>query len=177
MSFSTNLISTIENKIQFGNGGPNIKRNVNNLDIKNAADNTLANLNVAEPTNPTHAATKNYVDGMGSSPNTIKTISFAINNDASQSSITQMPANSVVWYSWLQVNVAYSPGTTISLGIGGNLTLFQATTDNNPEVETIYEIKKMSNIGGSAEVLVVTIDGAPAAGSGQATVFYSTPSS
>jgi hypothetical protein len=102
-------------------------------------------------------------------------IRFAVTNAASQSSATSIPANAIIYDARLDVTTPYSGGASISLGITGSVALFMATADNTATVANLYQAQQDTSVGASAAPLLVTVTGAPAAGSGFAIVIYSIP--
>ncbi|MFI5296516.1 MAG: hypothetical protein ACHREM_00340 [Polyangiales bacterium] len=104
-----------------------------------------------------------------------QTIRFAVGTGAAQTSVTSIPANAVVSSSFFTVTTPFSPGTTISVGQTGSVSLLQATTDIFPGVVDSYSAPQDTAWGAAALPVLVTITGAPAAGAGFITVVYSLP--
>lgn len=91
------------------------------------------------------------------------------------SSATFVPLGAYIVQARLQVSVAYTAGTTISLGYTGTVAAFLATDENAPGlVETYYKFQETS-IGAAPRALLVTVAGAPIAGSGVAWIEYVNP--
>ena len=70
--------------------------------------------------------------------------------------------------------VAYTAGTTITLGTAANPTLFMGAADSNPTVQGLYD-KLQDTANAVTDPLLVTIAGAPAVGSGFACVEFTKP--
>lgn len=102
-------------------------------------------------------------------------VRFVTNNAASQSSANSIPANAIVQDVKFSVTTPYSAGATVSIGQTGSTSLLQATTDNNPQIASIYDVEGDVAWGASALPVLVTIAGAPAAGAGVVIVSYSIP--
>ncbi len=101
------------------------------------------------------------------------TIDFAIGTAASQSSVSQIPANAIILSSDVTITTPYSVGTTIKVGQTGTTNLLQDTTDSFPTVAGTYEASQRTSWGGSPLAVLVTIAGAPSVGAGFVTVLYS----
>lgn len=170
MDFFNNIVGTISSIFQISSVGPKLKKiSSSYLQIRNSADLDFATLGIAEPLLSSDAVTKNYADtNVG-----LRVIGFSIGT-ATQSSVGSLPANSVVFSSILDIGVAYTVGTTISIGIDTDVTLFQTTVDNNTEIVNAYEIKKISHVGGASKLVKATITGA-LSGSGYVYVFFANP--
>jgi len=106
---------------------------------------------------------------------TVKEISFAITNAASQDSVAQIPANVIIRYCWVIVAVAYSAGATITVGSTGTATMCQGTADNLATVANTYVKDQNTTWEATASVVRVAVAGLPAAGSGQVIVGYVKP--
>jgi len=117
------------------------------------------------------------IGDVGSVTGALRAIRYTINNSATQDSTSQIPANARVVSTKLVISTPYSGGATISIGQPGNLTLLQATTDNQPQATAgdIFEVEGDIAWGGSAAVVRTTVGGAPAAGSGAVFVVFSVP--
>jgi hypothetical protein len=107
----------------------------------------------------------------------VREIRFAITNAASQSSAKAIPANAIVKTRDVTVTTPFSAGATIAVGQTGTPALLQATTDNLPQgaANSTYEVADEVAWGAAALAVLVTVGGAPAAGAGFVSVFYSLP--
>ena len=112
---------------------------------------------------------------VGNITGTVRTISYAITNAAQQDSTAQLPAGATVVEARLTVGTAYSGGTTITIGTTGVANAFQGTADNKPTKGGTPNrfTKDQETAVGAASVVRTTIAGAPAAGAGTVTIFYS----
>lgn len=174
MSLWAKIIGTIETKFQLGLGGPQWKANGGVIEARDSADAAMVKIRALDPAGATDVATKNYVD-TGTLGGSVRQISFALTNGASQSSATQIPANAVVLKVQLEITTPYSGGATISVGQSGSTSLLMGTTDSNPQAAGIYEVGEDVAWGVSALAVLVTVAGAPAAGVGKCIVNYTTP--
>lgn len=104
----------------------------------------------------------------------VYTIDFAITTGASQSSATSIPASAVIFECDVNITTPYSGGATISVGQTGSASLFQATADNTPQTNDLYQSMQRTASFGALPVLV-TVAGAPGAGAGTVTVRYAIP--
>jgi hypothetical protein len=104
-----------------------------------------------------------------------RTVRFAINTAASQSSAKQIPANAIVYDRFFDITTPYSAGATLTMGQTGTPALLQATTDNQATVLGEYHVGQEVAWGASALALLVTVAGAPAAGAGFANATYAIP--
>jgi hypothetical protein len=107
----------------------------------------------------------------------VYSIQVALGTTGTTTSVTSLPANAVVQRCVLNVTTAYSAGATIEAGQTGSLALALGTTDNTPQSVDTYVVDQVTSWGASALPLVVTIGGAPTAGAGTMTIYYSSPSS
>jgi hypothetical protein len=109
----------------------------------------------------------------------IRTIRFAINNAASQASTQLIPASAIVLEAYVDVQVAYSALSTISVGQTGTTNLLLDGVSTPIEVlstaTAIYGKRMNQDWGGTARAVLVTIAGAPSVGSGYAIVKYTQP--
>jgi hypothetical protein len=96
---------------------------------------------------------------------------------ASTSSTTNIPANAVVTRAAINVEVAYSDETTITVGRAGSLSLLMGTADSQPDAINLYDAPQTTQWGGSSLPVVITIAGAPGVGSSHVLVEYSVPGS
>lgn len=90
---------------------------------------------------------------------------------ATVSSTALIPAGAIVMSARLNIVTPYSAGTTISIGQAGSVSEFMATTDNNPGAAAVW-INEQDTAAASANPVLVTISGAPAAGAGFVVVTY-----
>ncbi len=90
------------------------------------------------------------------------------------SSTTSIPAGAIVLRAFLDVTTPYSGGTTIELGTAANASLFMTTAQNTPTSANLYD-KPQDTVNTTADPLLVTIAGGPAAGAGFACVEYCIP--
>lgn len=105
----------------------------------------------------------------------IREIRYTLNNAASQSSATVIPANAIIVEAMLDITTPYSGGATISVGQTGTTALLMATTDNLATVNGVYATPQDTSWGGSALAVLTTVAGAPAAGAGKCIVKYCVP--
>ena len=105
---------------------------------------------------------------VGNISGAVREIRYAIDNTASQDSVTILPANARINYAGLEITTPYSGGASIEIGTTGDANAFQETTDNNPQgaAPTIYAVSQDSDIGGPPSVVRTTIAGSPGAGAG-----------
>lgn len=161
----------------FGIGTVNLKDNAGVLEAKNEADDALINVSVADPTQDTHAATKNYVDDQISTVNpdsagTMRVMRFAIDNTASQESPTTLPANARIKEIRLEVTTAYDSGKTIKVGNTADDDLLMPTDYNKPSKLGTYSVEQDSQWSALAETVKVAISESSVAGAGVINVFY-----
>lgn len=177
MSIFSKVRGTIETIFQIGLGGPQVKNNAGVIEARDATDAGYVKVRGADPAAANDFVTKgyadtNYADGTGA----VKEIRFVLDNTASQSSATSVPANAYVISAELKVTTPYSGGSTISIGRTGSTSLLQTTTDNLTTAANSYVVDQDTAFGGSALPVLVTVGGAPAAGAGVAIVRYTVPS-
>lgn len=108
-------------------------------------------------------------------PGVIRTLLITVARAATTDSTLLLPAGSYVHSCQLKLTTPYSLGATISIGQVGSVSLFQATTDNNPQgtANDIYEVDQLTSA--SNAIVRVTIGGAPAVGASQVLIKYSIP--
>jgi hypothetical protein len=122
---------------------------------------------------PSNAATK-FTDNMDAAPGDVRSVDFPIAL-VTVSSATLLPINAIVLRALVEVDTPYSPAATIAVGQAGTPALLETTADNDPQVAGLYDAPQRTPWGGVARAVLVTIAGAPAAGSGHVTVEYSLP--
>jgi hypothetical protein len=172
MSLWSKLVGTISTTWQLGLAGPIVQNNSGAVEARNAANSAFVIVRGLTPVGANDLVTKAYADSGGGS-GAVDTIRFALGTGASQSSVSQIPANATVVNVKLDVTTAYSGGCTITLGQTGTAALLQATTDNLPTQIGIYECELDQAWGASALAVLATIAGAPSVGVAAVIVQYS----
>lgn len=115
-----------------------------------------------------------WAPASASSSGAVRTIRFAIGTAATADSVTALPAGSIVFRCVVNVTTPYSAGASIQVGdAGGTVNLYMAASQNNPQVSNIYALGQETT--GVAAVIRATIGGAPAAGAGFVSIWYSVP--
>lgn len=114
------------------------------------------------------------IGDIGSVTGAIRMIRFTISNAAAQNSVNSIPQNARVRRAWLEVTTPYSGGASISLGYTGATTAFMGTGDNTPQKAAAYEVDQDTQVP-TAQTVLVTVGGAPAAGAGVVIVEFSLP--
>lgn len=102
-------------------------------------------------------------------------IRIALTTAATQSSVSSVPMNAVVTNCTLDVRIAFSPGTTITVGQAGTPALLMDTGDNLATAMNVYNAPQATDWGAAALPVLITVAGSPAAGGGYCLVMYSTP--
>ncbi len=116
------------------------------------------------------------IGDIGSVTGAIRRIRYTITNAASQDSASSIPASARIERTDVEITTPYSGGGTIAVGkAGGTADLIQATTDNDPQTSNIYSVPQDTSWGAGAAAVRTTIAGAPAAGAGVVSVWYSVP--
>jgi hypothetical protein len=101
----------------------------------------------------------------------VQEIRFPIGTGAAQSSTKKPPANSIMIDCELDIKVAYDAGTTIEVGIAASPALLMDTTANVPSSPNLYA-EHQDTVWPAVGAVLVTIAGAPVAGSGFCIVRY-----
>lgn len=114
------------------------------------------------------------IGDIGSVTGAVRMIRFTITNAASQNSVNSIPQNARVRRCWLEITTVYSGGATISIGYSGSTSAFMATTDNTPQRLAAYEADQDTQVP-TAQPVLVTVAGAPAAGAGVVIAEFSLP--
>lgn len=113
--------------------------------------------------------------GLGAADD-VNSIRISIATTTPVVSTQAIPAGAIVHDTVVDIDSAYDPGTTITVGDSGTTDLLMASGGNDPTTPDQYTTE--TDIAwSSGEVLRVTIGGSPAAGSGTVTVRYSEPAS
>jgi hypothetical protein len=172
MSLYSKIRGTIEALFQLGLGGPQLKNNAGNVEVRNPTDTAFVITRGADPIGPNDYVTK---QSLGSLTGTQYIIQYAIGVGATQDSLTTIPANAIIMDTKVEITTPYSVGATINVGQPGNLTLLQLTTDNLPQAVGLYQTMQDVAWGAAALVVRATIGGAPVAGAGFVTVQYAIP--
>src|SRR5438445_644719 len=155
MSLFSKIRGTIETIFQLGLGGPQIKNNGGVIEHRNAADNAFVISRGLDPAAANDLVTKGYADANYGS-NAVKTIRFVIGTVTS-SSVTLIPANSIIQSCEVKITTPYSAGGTIAVGQTGTVGLLQATTDNNPQSTDMFEVEQDTAWGEGALAVLCTI--------------------
>jgi len=92
-------------------------------------------------------------------------------------STTVLPAGAIVTRCAINVEVAYSDETTVTVGQTGSAALLMGTADSQPDAINSFDAPQMTAWGASALPVLVTIAGSPSVGSGHVLVEYSVPGS
>lgn len=96
--------------------------------------------------------------------------------NAEYDSTNLIPANARIYEVSFEPTVAYSAGTTVSVGQAGSVALVMATTENTPEIlGRVVKDSQDIDWGAAPLAVKVTVNGAPAAGAGVAIVKYCMP--
>lgn len=175
MSLFSRIAGVINQAFQLsGPSGPTLNALplVPAIEVKDSTNAVLANMRVAAPLVANDAATKAYVDA-NSAAGAVKAIDFSIGL-VNQASATSLPAGAIICRCDVQIQTIYSPGATIAVGVAGTPAAFQATTDNDPQVAQTYQADQRTPTPSATQV-EATIAGAPVAGTGFVTVYYSVP--
>lgn len=111
----------------------------------------------------------------GAGTGAVKEIEVTIGTSASYTSVEKIPASCKIIGSDVVIGTPYSASATITVGSESTATLYQATTDNDPQ--TAGQYSRIDRVTGesSAESVVVAITNTPAAGAGSVVVRYSKP--
>lgn len=171
-SLWSKIVGTISSTFQYGLAGPLIQNNGGSLEARNAANSAFVIVRGLTPVAANDLATKAYVDSGGVS-GAVQEIRFALGTGASQSSVTQIPANAIVCDVKLSITTPYSAGAAIALGQTGTTNLLQATTDNLATQAGIYQVEGDIAWGAAPLAVLATITGAPSAGVGEVIVQFS----
>lgn len=95
------------------------------------------------------------------------------------SSTAQIPTGAIVSRAYFDnspgVGVAYTAGTTITVGTAATPALFMAAADSTPPIQGLYDKLQDTTQGGAAAPVLVSVLGAPIAGSGIVIVEFSKP--
>lgn len=171
MSLWSKIRGTIEALFQLGLGGPNLKNNGGAVEARNAGDSAFAIARGATPVASNDLATKAYVDaGDVGASGAVQEIRIAVAL-ATTSSVTSIPLGSIIVAAELNVTTPYSGGATLSLGQTGTPAGFMLTTDNLAQASGLYQVMQ-DTAAASANPLLVTVGGAPAAGAAEAVLRY-----
>lgn len=166
-----------KNLFRIGLSGPQIKNNSNVIECRNSTDADYAILRADEPVGDDDVVTKKFLTNqMGNSVEAIR-IPIAFGDAPSKSSTALIPANAIVLTSEVQITTPFSAGVLIKIGQVGNTILLQAGIDNDATAANSYRKEESIGWGAADLAILVTIDGAPAAGEGVITVTYVKPKS
>lgn len=174
MSLWSKIRGTIETIWQIGLGGPQVKNNAGNVDMRNAGDTAYVIVRGATPVAANDLATKAYVDnGSVIADGGVQTIRVALGTGAAQNSTTQIPASAIIVGEFLDIQTPYSAGTTITVGNAGSPALVMAAGDSLATAAGIYQGNVIdTSWGGSPATVLFTIAGSPSVGAGFGVVQY-----
>lgn len=105
----------------------------------------------------------------------VQCIRYAITTAATQTSITNIPANAIVRRAYVEIDVLYSPGTAMQVGQTGSPNLLMSSSDIYPTVSGAYEAIQDTPWGITSLPVLLTVSGSPSVGSGFVVVEYSIP--
>jgi hypothetical protein len=165
------------NIVRFGLAGFAMKNNAGICEFRNAVDSAFEIVRCKSPIGNDDAATKGYVDPLlAAMAGMIKSIRVVTGVNAEYDSTNLIPANARVYEVSFEPTVAYSAGTTVSIGQAGSVALVMATTENTPEIlGRVVKDSQDIDWGAAPLAVKVTVNGAPAAGAGVAIVKYCVP--
>lgn len=119
-------------------------------------------------------ANPQWAAASASTSGALRTIRFAIGTAATTDSVTAIPAGSIVSRCQVSITTPYSAGATIEVGdTGGTVNLYMASSQNDPQLANLYGLAQDTT--GVAATVRATIGGAPAAGAGFVSLWYSVP--
>jgi hypothetical protein len=172
MGLFARLAGSMSAFFQFGGpAAPGINHNGVALEVRDSTNSVFAVLRGASPSAANDFATKAYVDA-ATPPGGTETIAFAL-GVATASSVAIIPNGATVLDARLNVTTPYSGGATIEIGQVGALASFQATTDNDPQVDGLYQAEQVTSALNLA--VTATVLGAPVAGVAEVVVTYTVP--
>lgn len=177
MSLKERLRGITENIFQIGKGGPQVKRNVAALEIKDAADAAFAILRGLDPVGINDFVTLNYFNNNNAAAINLSVVRMPLLL-ATKVSTVAIPNNSLVFGSLLDIETAYDTGTLWAVTRTGDGTkILQTNTDNDPEVVNTYSVRSPVMWGSTGPgTVTATLSGAtPVAGAATLYIFYSTP--
>jgi hypothetical protein len=93
---------------------------------------------------------------------------------ATQSSVLAIPAGAVVSYAAIDIETAFSAGTTMQLGVAGTAAAFLEASRVTPTQVGIYQLPQETPVSGPL-VAQMAMGGSPGAGAGFMIVVYSVP--
>lgn len=172
MGLFARIAGTVASFFQVGGpSGPGLNANGAALETKNSTNTGFAVMRGANP-----VAANDFVNlgSLSGAAGVVNSIRFAISNGAAQASATQIPTNAVISRALLDIVTPYSGGATITVGSSGTAALFMAAGDSTVTVADIYDAPQDQVID-VASTVRVAVAGAPAAGAGFCTVYYSVP--
>lgn len=105
----------------------------------------------------------------------VQVIDYAIGITTPEPSATIIPANAIVLRAMVTITTPYTPGSSISVGQTGSVSLLQTTSNNFPGVAGSYDAPQRTAWGAVALPVVTTVNGAPVVGAGFVTVEYALP--
>jgi len=112
------------------------------------------------------------IGDLGTVTGALRVLRYAITNSASQDSSSTLPAGARVFEARCEVTTPYSGGAVITVGRVGDTDAFIEAGDIKEQNAGLYSVDQDTLVA-SASVVRTTITGAPAAGAGVVTVFYS----
>jgi len=172
-------------KVGVGSNGITVNANSGVAEMKNNANDSLVNLNVADPTASTHAATKGWAEanlGVADAVRETK-LTFDHTDLADTGTVTldtsDLPTGAVIKSIDLDVGTGFDAGASVLMGTSADDDAFVAsgefdlTFTGGPQSKNF----RSAAFGSAAPVkLKITTTGTPSAGSGTAFVTYSVPS-
>lgn len=166
-----NIIATNSgNDVSIGSNG------INNLLVNAGTGNTLQ-LMTGAVARLTLSSTVGTFSVPVVAPGIVNTIAYIVGTGATTDSTRLLPADGYIISASIKIITPYSAGGTIAIGQSGSTSLFQATTDNNPQgtAGDVYEVVNWIQAA-SAAAIRTTVGGSPAAGQCWVIVRYTQPS-
>lgn len=143
------------------------------LQSRDSADAAFAKMQAADPAADDDLVTLRYFNATPAT-GALQLVRFPIAL-ATVASTTLIPAGSRVTKSQVEITTPYSAGGTIDIGDGTTADLVQANTDIKESKAGAYQVEQDTAWVNGPVTVTATIGGAPAAGAGVVTVWYSIP--
>jgi hypothetical protein len=178
MSFFSKIRGTFETLFQIGKGGPQVKNNGGNLDVRNPTDTGYVIVRGADPVGNNDLVTLEYFNANNEGAAGLLVVTMPLAQATKISSLS-IPNNAIVSWCIIAVTTAYN-GTTPTFAItrtGDPTTILQNTGDSDLTTIDVYEVPQVQTWGTTGTGTVTATFAGSGVTTGAATLYiaYSIP--
>lgn len=177
MSWFSKIRGTIESLFSIGIDGPQLKKNGDVLEVRDATDADFQITRGKDPVGNNDYVTKQYFDANNAAAQGLTYAKLAVGTSTVVSS-SALPDGAIIRECVLDVETAYDGSATIDVKRTGGSPSIMGTADNKATKLGTYAVPQISDWGSSgAGTVTVTVGGTPTTGAATVYVGYTTPTS